>query len=61
MKRSLTEKQIDIIESYFELSLYVLTTEPDFVLNEILENYEKYEMYEKCEGIKRALEYNDCK
>jgi hypothetical protein len=54
----LSKKQQDIIDSYYKISLYVLLSESEDVLNEILNYHEMNEHYEHCIGIKKAINYN---
>ncbi|MDC6467595.1 hypothetical protein OAW63_01250 [Flavobacteriaceae bacterium] len=50
-------KQLEEIESIYMLTLYISLTSSIDELKVMLKDYEVDELYEKCEGIKRAIQF----
>lgn len=50
-------KQLKDIESIYMLTLYISLTSSIDELKIMLKDHENDELYEKCEGIKRAIEF----
>ncbi len=52
-----TKEQLEDIESMYLLTLYISLTSSIDELKIILKDHENDELYEKCEGIKRAIQF----
>ena len=52
-----TKEQLEDIESNYMLTLYISLTSSIDELKIMLKDHENEELYEKCEGIKRAIEF----
>ena len=52
-----TKEQLEDIESMYMLTLYISLTSSIDELKIILKDHENDELYEKCEGIKRAIQF----
>ena len=53
----ITKEQLQDIESMYMLTLYISLTSSIDELKIILKDHENDELYEKCEGIKRAIQF----
>ena len=53
----MNNKQLEEIESIYMLTLYISLSSSIDELMIMLKNYENHELYVKCQGIKRAIQF----